>query len=82
MALNDKFQSTQPSQAVTRYAIFQKLSWGISIHTALAGCDEGVTHTVSNNGISIHTALAGCDLLDICPVTFIDDFNPHSPRRL
>ena len=55
----------------------------ISIHTALAGCDF---HTQGNYNtavsISIHTALAGCDsnLPHIAHV--LNNFNPHSPRRL
>ena len=35
---------------------------GISIHTALAGCDETTSETILDSTIiSIHTALAGCD---------------------
>ena len=32
--------------------------------------------------ISIHTALAGCDLDAISQLSVLDNFNPHSPRRL
>ena len=34
----------------------------ISIHTALAGCDDGDGPERDGQRISIHTALAGCDL--------------------
>ena len=37
--INVKFQSTQPSQAVTVLRVKGKTALGISIHTALAGCD-------------------------------------------
>ena len=38
----------------------------ISIHTALAGCDQGFPYTEQTyHIISIHTALAGCDELNI-----------------
>ena len=33
----------------------------ISIHTALAGCDDNISFTSPGGHISIHTALAGCD---------------------
>ena len=54
----------------------------ISIHTALAGCDDITDNVVGNIKISIHTALAGCDLPIVKIVTDNDNFNPHSPRRL
>ena len=38
-----KFQSTQPSQAVTRTSTVCRKLDGISIHTALAGCDSNNT---------------------------------------
>ena len=38
-----KFQSTQPSQAVTLWKAWYYNDFRISIHTALAGCD--VTHS-------------------------------------
>ena len=54
----------------------------ISIHTALAGCDDAVERLTHLPGISIHTALAGCDVREFrLPLAYID-FNPHSPRRL
>ena len=34
---------------------------GISIHTALAGCDSDEAMVMDLLKISIHTALAGCD---------------------
>ena len=34
---------------------------GISIHTALAGCDNNGIDDSEEEEISIHTALAGCD---------------------
>ena len=39
-ARSEKFQSTQPSQAVTKSAPLLIIFDGISIHTALAGCDS------------------------------------------
>ena len=57
-----QFQSTQPSQAVTPAVRRHPPQSGISIHTALAGCDTNRTTCNSNLVlISIHTALAGCD---------------------
>ena len=56
-----RFQSTQPSQAVTRFGKSIFLTREISIHTALAGCDEMGQDYCQDCGISIHTALAGCD---------------------
>ena len=57
----DIFQSTQPSQAVTRKGTVRVMVMNISIHTALAGCDL-ITHPYPGLfPISIHTALAGCD---------------------
>ena len=32
--------------------------------------------------ISIHTALAGCDIMRDLEMSIMQDFNPHSPRRL
>ena len=55
------FQSTQPSQAVTNRAYQAILQEGISIHTALAGCDAALVQKQDTIIISIHTALAGCD---------------------
>jgi len=58
----DRFQSTQPSQAVTHCGGDGPLVPGISIHTALAGCDgPKITKITDGLQISIHTALAGCD---------------------
>ena len=57
----DGFQSTQPSQAVTNPMTTLRDALGISIHTALAGCDPEWNQPGRGNGISIHTALAGCD---------------------
>ena len=54
------FQSTQPSQAVTKKLIDNMIGFVISIHTALAGCDKKTVY----------------------PGFQVDDFNPHSPRRL
>ena len=55
---------------------------GISIHTALAGCDEGLGIKAGGFFISIHTALAGCDVRQHGLVVILLNFNPHSPRRL
>ena len=55
---------------------------GISIHTALAGCDVKGAMGETDDGISIHTALAGCDVWSRSHLPDIPDFNPHSPRRL
>ena len=60
------FQSTQPSQAVTLIPVRVLHGQAISIHTALAGCDDrqgGCPQGFLR--ISIHTALAGCD--QSCP---------------
>ena len=61
---DSRFQSTQPSQAVTRRFDTWFIPPGISIHTALAGCDAicGL-YGASFGLISIHTALAGCDAM-------------------
>ena len=59
--MNTLFQSTQPSQAVTLDDAFSAFALGISIHTALAGCDPGYLQHIADGAISIHTALAGCD---------------------
>ena len=76
------FQSTQPSQAVTKKGWVPVRELTISIHTALAGCDDAVERLTHLPGISIHTALAGCDVREFrLPLAYID-FNPHSPRRL
>ena len=56
-----RFQSTQPSQAVTLFHFRSHADCRISIHTALAGCDVEVLAVAFNMEISIHTALAGCD---------------------
>ena len=56
------FQSTQPSQAVTKKGWVPVRELTISIHTALAGCDDAVERLTHLPGISIHTALAGCDV--------------------
>ena len=63
-ALKDsyEFQSTQPSQAVTNLAQVDGQDVSISIHTALAGCDERILLSLRIRWISIHTALAGCDV--------------------
>ena len=58
-----KFQSTQPSQAVTITKMWCMLNEDISIHTALAGCDEIEDYGYDYFYISIHTALAGCDIM-------------------
>ena len=63
MRTRDKFQSTQPSQAVTQCIMLKAIKIKISIHTALAGCDQAVPGAWAFHcGISIHTALAGCDV--------------------
>ena len=57
------FQSTQPSQAVTHKELIWIAILKISIHTALAGCDNcSREYTWRHQHISIHTALAGCDI--------------------
>ena len=60
-ALNNIFQSTQPSQAVTVEIVRHRDRIKISIHTALAGCDVFLFISCPIDNISIHTALAGCD---------------------
>ena len=55
------FQSTQPSQAVTISVKYNEDYDVISIHTALAGCDQNISSDGIILAISIHTALAGCD---------------------
>ena len=78
-----KFQSTQPSQAVTVREWAGKGAEDISIHTALAGCDDLITYISKGlYVISIHTALAGCDLWMRTIKSSTSYFNPHSPRRL
>ena len=59
--LSRRFQSTQPSQAVTAEPCVMALFLFISIHTALAGCDVCRNRVENYIEISIHTALAGCD---------------------
>ena len=54
----------------------------ISIHTALAGCDKGYGIFTRPSNISIHTALAGCDKEIVAGFEGLENFNPHSPRRL
>ena len=54
----------------------------ISIHTALAGCDATGDISIKRMEISIHTALAGCDDKERRTQAGMEDFNPHSPRRL
>ena len=56
-----RFQSTQPSQAVTFIVYVCSIFFSISIHTALAGCDGRRFLMADTYYISIHTALAGCD---------------------
>ena len=56
-----RFQSTQPSQAVTNDPCTYGGRKSISIHTALAGCDFVCQNLRKGVQISIHTALAGCD---------------------
>ena len=54
----------------------------ISIHTALAGCDQNEAVSYMATKISIHTALAGCDRHWKMESKYFVHFNPHSPRRL
>ena len=56
-----RFQSTQPSQAVTDMARNITSGGWISIHTAFAGCDSSSNPPQIFFDISIHTAFAGCD---------------------
>ena len=61
-----RFQSTQPSQAVTairptliRWSLFQSTQPSQAVTSKTSEIWEGIK-------ISIHTALAGCDLMLLC----------------
>ena len=56
------FQSPQPSRAVTQPQRADRRPDGISIPTALAGCDSRSCCSRRPRSISIPTALAGCDV--------------------
>ena len=49
----------------------------ISIHTALAGCDDNISFTSPGGHISIHTALAGCDVMQP-PIDMQDSISIHT----
>ena len=78
-----RFQSTQPSQAVTRLGV-KKSAFKIGFQSTQPS--QAVTHGRLCKGcpetISIHTALAGCDSTSFHYSLYPIDFNPHSPRRL
>ena len=57
----DKFQSTLPLRGATESDGNEQFYVLISIHTPLAGSDDGVRLAVPGDGISIHTPLAGSD---------------------
>ena len=72
------FQSTQPSQAVTKKGWVPVRELTISIHTALAGCDDAVERLTHLPGISIHTALAGCDAGVVAAVRWFTKISIHT----
>ena len=77
-----RFQSTQPTRAVTVYVFNTKRIPQISIHAAQEGCDEtGYAHGY-HEVISIHAAQEGCDRCQWYRYRRYADFNPRSPRGL
>ena len=50
----------------------------ISIHTALAGCDNTGEPTMEPMDISIHTALAGCDCAAVSAITLTMIISIHT----
>ena len=76
-----KFQSTQPSQAVTIISKLCDKSIDISIHTAFAGCD-GDRHSKGYcRHISIHTAFAGCDAFHVILLSYDSIFQSTQPSQ-
>ena len=53
----------------------------ISIHTALAGCDDYLGVSVGEIRISIHTALAGCDLTAHVVTVTVPIFQSTQPSQ-
>ena len=76
-----KFQSTQPSQAVTIISKLCDKSIDISIHTAFAGCDGDRHRKGYCRHISIHTAFAGCDAFHVILLSYDSIFQSTQPSQ-
>ena len=59
-------------------------SWAVGFQSTQPSqaVTTGSNKAAAFKSISIHTALAGCDMLALLVLLMLNDFNPHSPRRL
>ena len=74
-----RFQSTHPLRGATETICCVLVSFGISIHAPLAGCDAKASISYERRGISIHAPLAGCDCQFWFFIWYASQISIHAP---